>query len=75
MTPDEARRVASDRAAEVVKGAQDILTAESLLKIDYVALVDGERLQPLETVEGKMLLALAVWVGETRLIDNTRLNA
>ncbi|MDX1387866.1 MAG: pantoate--beta-alanine ligase [Acidobacteriota bacterium] len=64
-----------ENAAEVVKVALDILTAESLLKVDYVALVDGDNLQPLETVEGRMLLALAVWVGETRLIDNVRLNA
>ncbi len=63
-----------ENAAEVVKIALDILTGESLLKVDYVALVDGENLLPLETVEGKMLLALAVWVGETRLIDNVRLN-
>jgi len=37
---------------------------------DYLALVDPDTLQPLDKIEKKGLLALAVHVGETRLIDN-----
>lgn len=39
-------------------------------QFDYTALVDPETLQPLKKVEKKGLLALAVYLGKTRLIDN-----
>jgi len=42
----------------------------SASQLDYTALVDPDTLQPVERVEEKALLALAAYVGETRLIDN-----
>ena len=39
-------------------------------RIDYVAIVDFETLQPIERLQGKVLIALAVNFGTTRLIDN-----
>lgn len=42
-------------------------------QFDYTALVDPDTLQPLEKVEKKGLLALAVYLGKTRLIDNMTL--
>ncbi len=44
-----------------------------LARIDYVELVDAETLQPRARVEPNSLLALAVFFGKTRLIDNIRL--
>lgn len=44
-----------------------------LARIDYVELVDAETLQPRARVEPDSLLALAVFFGKTRLIDNIRL--
>ena len=44
-----------------------------LARIDYVDLVDAENLQPIEVVRPNSLLALAVFFGKTRLIDNIRL--
>ncbi len=44
-----------------------------LARIDYVELVDTESLQPLEVVRPNSLLAVAVFFGKTRLIDNIRL--
>jgi pantoate--beta-alanine ligase len=61
-------------ADDLVGAVQEILAAESLLKVDYVALVDVERLQPVKEIKGETLLAVAVGAGETRLIDNTTLN-
>jgi pantoate--beta-alanine ligase len=43
-------------------------------RIDYVELVDAETLAPLQEIEGPALLALAVYIGRTRLIDNIVLN-
>jgi pantoate ligase/cytidylate kinase len=40
------------------------------LKLQYLTLVDPQTLQPLETVTQSGLLALAAYVGQTRLIDN-----
>jgi pantoate--beta-alanine ligase len=42
---------------------------------EYVALVDAETLEPVLTLEGRALLALAARVGGVRLIDNVRLGA
>ena len=39
--------------------------------IDYIAIVDPESLQPVQRIERKTLVALAVKIGTTRLIDNT----
>lgn len=39
-------------------------------RIDYIALVDPDTLEAVNTVEGRVLIALAVFVGKTRLIDN-----
>ncbi len=39
-------------------------------KIDYVEIVDPEKLLPVDEIKDGTLIALAVWVGDTRLIDN-----
>lgn len=38
--------------------------------IDYVELVDANTIEPVEEIRGRVLVAVAAWVGETRLIDN-----
>jgi pantoate--beta-alanine ligase len=62
---------AGERDAAAVGGAaRRVLESGRWLRIDYVELVDTERLQPLARVEGQVLVAIAAWVGGTRLIDN-----
>ena len=39
-------------------------------KIDYIACVDAHSLEPLKKIHGHVLIALAVWFGKARLIDN-----
>lgn len=48
----------------------EVIDAEPLAKIDYIEVVDGEMLQAIEKIEGKVLVAMAVYIGNTRLIDN-----
>lgn len=63
---------AGERDAEAVERAtRSVLDAESLLRVDYVAVVDTTRLQPLSQIEGEVLVAVAVFAGRTRLIDNS----
>jgi len=42
-------------------------------KIDYIEILDAKSLEPLQTLEGDVLIALAVWVGKPKLLDNIRL--
>ncbi len=51
------------RMREVIETAEDA-------RIDYVALVDPETLQPVERIIGRTLAVLAVKIENTRLIDN-----
>jgi len=46
------------------------LEKEKLAKLDYLELVDPDNLEKLDFIEGKVLGALAVFIGKTRLIDN-----
>lgn len=48
-----------------------IIESESITRIDYVSVVNADDLTHLSTIEDRALLALAVFVGDTRLIDNT----
>lgn len=57
-------------AAKVVKTVRDMIEAEPLARIDYVEIVDWNELQPVETIDGPILMAVAVFIGNVRLIDN-----
>ena len=46
------------------------LAAEPLADVQYVSCADYDTLEELETVKGKALLSMAVFIGKTRLIDN-----
>jgi pantoate--beta-alanine ligase len=58
-------------AGKITAAAKAVIEGEPLLRIDYAELVDAERLEPIQKVQGEMLLALAVLAGSIRLIDNT----
>jgi pantoate--beta-alanine ligase len=55
---------------EVVDLVRKIIGEAPLARIDYVDLVDAESLQPIDSVKPNSLLAVAVFFGKTRLIDN-----
>ncbi len=57
-------------AAALLSAMVAIIEAEPLARIDYVSAVDGLTMQPIETLRGSVLVAMAVYVGKTRLIDN-----
>ena len=45
---------------------------EPMAKIDYVDVVSFDTITPVETIQGSVLVAIAVFIGKTRLIDNFR---
>ena len=47
-----------------------ILKISGQIKIDYIKIVDTKTLEEVDRIEGKVLIALAVRIGKTRLIDN-----
>lgn len=55
----------------IIKRMIEIINMEPLAKIDYVEIVDLDKLNPVTRIEKEALVALAVFIGEVRLIDNT----
>ncbi len=86
LSPGQRREALSifrslERAKEVVAGGErstgrikeemtKILNASGDVRIDYVEIVDADSMEPLVTIKDNTLIAIAVFVGETRLIDN-----
>ena len=57
-------------AKEVLNSMKAIIEAEPLARIDYVMMVDALTMQPIEKADRDVLVAMAVYIGKTRLIDN-----
>lgn len=55
------------RSGELIRQATQELAN---VKVDYLASVDAQTLLPVDIVEPGTLVAIAAWVGQTRLIDN-----
>jgi pantoate--beta-alanine ligase len=61
-------------ALRVLAAARQTITGEPLARLDYAALVDPDTLEDVTTLRAPALLALAVHIGKTRLIDNRMLS-
>lgn len=61
-------------AAVVVRSMREIVDAAPTLRLEYLAVVDAETLEELVTIDRLALAAVAGFVGQTRLIDNTLLS-
>lgn len=62
---------AGERETEVIKEAiVQHMETEPLARIDYVEIVDAETLETVGKIERPVLIAAAVYIGTTRLIDN-----
>lgn len=61
-------------ADKVVEAMKKNIETEPLAKIDYVEAVDALSMAPVKTLDGPCMLAMAVYIGKTRLIDNTLIN-
>ena len=62
---------AGEKNAEVVRHTlEQIIASEPAVKLDYLEIVDYETLEKKEMIEENTLIALAAYIGKTRLIDN-----
>jgi len=61
------------RTGVLLERMEALIKKEPLARVDYLAAVSPETLEPVASVEDGVLFALAVLIGRTRLIDNTQL--
>ncbi len=60
-----------ERDAGIILAAmRELIETEPMAKIDYVEMVDADSIEPLTKAKGRVLTAVAVYIGSTRLIDN-----
>jgi len=57
-------------ARAVERRAAAMIPSDGSLRLEYLEVVDPEELQRVDRISGKVLIAGALWVGSTRLIDN-----
>jgi pantoate--beta-alanine ligase len=55
----------------IIKEMTSVIKKTKHTKIDYISIVNAHTLEDLSSINGKALAAVAVWIGNTRLIDNT----
>lgn len=55
---------------KVLRIMTDIIEAEPLARIDYVEMVKWDTIEVCHEINGPILVAIAVYIGKTRLIDN-----
>jgi len=60
-------------AAKLIAAGNEIVAAEPSVRLDYLEIVDPDTLEPLPTLNRTALVAIAAFVGTTRLIDNVLL--
>lgn len=65
---------ATDSGKLVNLVSEEIKSAAGMARVDYISVVDSRTLQPLDDVADHGLVALAVFFGKTRLIDNIELH-
>ena len=63
------------RTAPILDRIKEIIKKEDLAKLDYIAIVDMRSLKPLKDIKKEALIALAVYFGNIRLIDNMMVSA
>lgn len=66
----EAMEAGEKSALNIVRLIREEIESEPLAKIDYVEVVDWGTLEPVERTDRTVLVAIAVFIGKTRLIDN-----
>ena len=55
---------------KVLAAMRELIEAEPLAKIDYVEMVKWDSIEIHHEIDGPVLVAIAVYIGKTRLIDN-----
>ena len=62
-------------ADSIINVMTNIVNTEPLAKIDYISVVDAITMQPVQEITAPVLVAMAIYIGSTRLIDNFSFDA
>lgn len=62
-------------ASSIIDTMTEIINTEPLAKIDYISVVDANTMQTVHEITSPVLVAMAVYIGSTRLIDNFSFDA
>ena len=54
----------------IIKLIEETINSEKLARVDYIEVVDSLSMKKVERIEKSVLVAIAVFIGKTRLIDN-----
>jgi len=66
---------AGERSAEAIRSVMDkVLASEPRLKVDYADVVDAQSFQPIEYLDGRIVIPVAGRLGATRLLDNLQID-
>ena len=57
-------------AAKLAEAGREVIAEEPMARLDYFEIVDPDTLEPVTDVRKGALVAVAAWIGSTRLIDN-----
>ena len=57
-------------SSNIINTIKDIIESEKLARIDYIEVVDSFSMESVDKIEKSVLVAIAVFIGKTRLIDN-----
>jgi len=57
-------------SSDIIKKMKRLILAKKTVKVQYICVVGSQGLKPVSKIKDKVLIALAVWIGKTRLIDN-----
>jgi len=71
---EEKFRAGQENVAQLIAAARDVFAREPQVRLDYFEIVDPDTLDPVEHIQQPALVAVAAYVGSTRLIDNVILN-
>ena len=71
---EEKFRSGQENVAQLIAAARDVFAREPQVRLDYFEIVDPDTLDPVEHIQQPALVAVAAYVGSTRLIDNVILN-
>ena len=70
MLAEDMIRSGEVSAEEVRTKTEFFIASEGSAKIEYISICDPDNLEDIETIAGDVLVAIAVWIGKIRLIDN-----
>ena len=57
-------------ASDIIRKMRQLINKKKRAQIQYISIVDLKDLKPVDKIRDKVLVALSIWIGKTRLIDN-----